>query len=61
MQIGSEAVGFFYKNVIGSSSYKESDGETELLFIAGSMMHNHYIEVQGKHHIVIEKVDTCVL
>jgi hypothetical protein len=52
VQIGSEPIDFFYKNVIESSSDKESDGETKLLFVAGSMMHNHYKEAQGQHRVV---------
>jgi hypothetical protein len=41
--MSSKATEFFYKNVIDSSSDKESDGETELLFAASSMAHDHYM------------------
>jgi hypothetical protein len=43
VQIGSEPIDFFYKNVIESSSDKESDGETELLLAAASMAHDHFM------------------
>jgi hypothetical protein len=41
--MNKKAIEFFYKNVIESSSDKESDGETELLLAAASMAHDHFM------------------
>jgi hypothetical protein len=41
VQMRSKAIKFFL-NIIKSSLDEESDGETELLFTAASMAHNHY-------------------
>jgi hypothetical protein len=44
----SKAIECFYKNIIKSSSDEESDGETELLFTAARMAHDHYLLLKRK-------------
>jgi hypothetical protein len=44
----SKAIEYFYKNIIKSSSDEESDGETELLFTAARMAHDHYLLLKRK-------------
>jgi hypothetical protein len=43
VQMSSKTVKFFLQNIIESSLDEESDGETELLFAAASMAHDHYL------------------
>jgi hypothetical protein len=38
----------FYKNVLESSSYNESDDETDLLIAAAGMVNEHYLMLSRK-------------